>query len=1093
MPRSFVRNPLALVAFALAALVAAGCSDPVTTRLTVDPASVEVARGESVTVTAHYVRNGVEDPVGSEARWESALPTIAAVSPGPGGTAMITGVSNGATQVTIRALGLKKTIQVSVVAPAFVSLAIDPPSSNVAAGLQVQLTASARLADGSTQVVSGQVAWMSSEPTIATVDATGEVTAHAQGTAVITVTLGALSAFATVTVGAPRLTALQVTPATPQVAIGATQQMNATGTFTDGSMRDVTFMVQWSSSVPDVATVSPAALVTGVQIGNTTISARMGAVFGSTVVTVVPPVLSSITVTPASTSVAAGLAKQYTATGRYTDGTTADVTAMVTWSSTAIEVATISNAAGSQGRATAVAMGTTTIRATVGAISGETTLTVTAPVLVSIGLTPQAAPNVPLGRRQQFMATGVYSDGSMMNLTDSVTWGSTQPAVATISNAAGTRGLAESVAIGSTTISATSGMVSGVATMIVTSPAIDALRVEPADSMLAVGATRQLRAIGTMSDGSMPDVTAMVMWTSSVPARATITNPGGLARGVAVGATTITASSGAIMGSTTLTVTPVELVAITVTPAAPTVIAGQTQQFTATGRYSDDSTMDLTATATWASSVPAVATISAAGLATTLAGGTTTISATAGAISGSTTLTSQAVTVIAFAPAAGATSIRPTTPVSFTFSQAMDPTMLFSQIQAGPCAGNLQLSRDDFASCLAFTTTGPVMSAGNTVATLQPEQPLVPLATYKLRASASATAATGIPMTADVGQAQPFSIASDGECAAELVISQVYGGGGNTGAPILHDFIELHNPGPTPVSLAGKAVQFVNATGTGTWAVQALPAVDVPAGGYFLIQEAAGAGTQPALADPDFQPMSPFAMGATSGKVALTASTTPLTGGCPLAQTLDLVGYGATATCFEGAAPIAMPGTSPQSNQTAVLRNAAGCTDRNDLGDLATGAPAPRNGMTPPAVCVCWVNETDLQAEVDYCNLQFPTVIPLPQPAPFTIAAVFGRVYEAGVTEAPGASPKVWMSVGFGVGDSDPRTWPWTAAVFNVSVGNDDEYQAPITFTAPGDYDFTTRATRDGTNWTLCDIDGAGSNGILRFDQFQTGSATITP
>ena len=112
---------------------------------------------------------------------------------------------------------------------------------------------------------------------------------------------------------------------------------------------------------------------------------------------------------------------------------------------------------------------------------------------------------------------------------------------------------------------------------------------------------------------------------------------------VAAGTTTITATSGNISGSTTLTVTPATLVSITVTPANPSIVLGTTEQFTATGTYSDNSTQDMTTSVTWSSSAGSVATISNAagsnGKATSVAAGTTTITATSGNISGSTTLT----------------------------------------------------------------------------------------------------------------------------------------------------------------------------------------------------------------------------------------------------------------------------------------------------------------------------------------------------------------------------------------------------------------------------------------------------------------------
>jgi imidazolonepropionase-like amidohydrolase len=176
-----------------------------------------------------------------------------------------------------------------------------------------------------------------------------------------------------------------------------------------------------------------------------------------------------------------------------------------------------------------------------------------------------------------------------------------------------------------------------------------------------------------------------------------------------------------------------------------------------------------------------------------------------------------------------------------------------------------------------------------------------------------------------------------------LVISQVYGGGGNSGAPLTHDFIEIHNPGAASVSLAaGMSVQYASAAGT-TWQVTMLPSVTIPAGGYLLIQEAGGTTGAP-LPTPDAT--GAIAMSATNGKVALVNGTAALTGGCPTANVVDLVGYG-TANCFEGtaAAPAA-------SNTNAVLRAQDGCVDTDQNGsDFAAGAPAPRNSAAAPVVC----------------------------------------------------------------------------------------------------------------------------------------------
>ncbi len=173
--------------------------------------------------------------------------------------------------------------------------------------------------------------------------------------------------------------------------------------------------------------------------------------------------LVSIAVTPANPSVAAGQTQQFTATGTYSDGSTQNLTTTATWSSSNTAVATISNAAGTQGLATSLTQGTSTITATSGTISGSATLTVTAgsPVLVSIAVTP-TSPGVSVGATLQLTATGNYSDGSTQNLTNSVTWSSTDTAVATVQTTGQTNpGLVTGVAAGTATINASFSSITG--------------------------------------------------------------------------------------------------------------------------------------------------------------------------------------------------------------------------------------------------------------------------------------------------------------------------------------------------------------------------------------------------------------------------------------------------------------------------------------------------------------------------------------------------------------------------------------------------------------------------------------------------------
>lgn len=194
---------------------------------------------------------------------------------------------------------------------------------------------------------------------------------------------------------------------------------------------------------------------------------------------------------------------------------------------------------------------------------------------------------------------------------------------------------------------------------------------------------------------------------------------------------------------------------------------------------------------------------------------------------------------------------------------------------------------------------------------------------------------------------------------AIIVISQIYGGGGNTGAPFTHDFIELFNRGNTPVSLAGWSLQYASAAGTGNFGagvaqITELPAVTLAPGQYLLIQQARGSGGAAPLPAPDFIDATPIALSAVGGKVALVRTATSLgcNGGttpCPpsaLANIVDLVGYGRT-DFYEGMGP-----APESSNTTAVVRIIEGCMDtNNNLDDFILSAPNPRNSMFPKFLC----------------------------------------------------------------------------------------------------------------------------------------------
>jgi uncharacterized protein YjdB len=260
------------------------------------------------------------------------------------------------------------------------------------------------------------------------------------------------------------------------------------------------------------------------------------------------------------------------------------------------------------------------------------------PALVSIAVTP-ANPTITAGATQQFAATGTYANLSTQNLTNQVTWSSSATTSATI----GATGLATGVSAGTSTISATLGAITGGTT----------LTVQPAPVAITTGSllngtagtayTATLAATGgtpsytwSVVSGSLPNGLSLNAATGAITGNPTTTGTANFTvQAKDSGAPALTATKAL---SLTITAT---LTSIAVTPANPTVTVGATQQFTATGTYSDTTTQNLTSQVTWASSATARATINPSGLASGVSVGTTTVSATFGSVFDSTTLTVQ--------------------------------------------------------------------------------------------------------------------------------------------------------------------------------------------------------------------------------------------------------------------------------------------------------------------------------------------------------------------------------------------------------------------------------------------------------------------
>ena len=172
------------------------------------------------------------------------------------------------------------------------------------------------------------------------------------------------------------ITALTISPTGAWIRPGNSQQFQATATFGNNSMGDVTSQVTWISSAPSVATINPSGLATAVAVGNATITAKANnsSVTATAPMTVSARTITSITLNPQNSfiSLSQGQGVQFTANATFSDGSMQDITSMAVWNSSAPSIATIT----SSGFVSPVGIGTTTVSASAGGIVGTTSLTV---------------------------------------------------------------------------------------------------------------------------------------------------------------------------------------------------------------------------------------------------------------------------------------------------------------------------------------------------------------------------------------------------------------------------------------------------------------------------------------------------------------------------------------------------------------------------------------------------------------------------------------------------------------------------------------------------------------------------------------------
>tara|TARA_R110000737_G_scaffold18342_2_gene36331 strand:+ start:5267 stop:7669 length:2403 start_codon:yes stop_codon:yes gene_type:complete len=354
-------------------------TDAVLSSITLSPVEPSIAKGltQQFTATGTY-SDGISVDITSSATWSSADTLVATVN----ASALASGITTGTSIITATFEAQSADSMLTVTDAILSLIAVTPADPIIAKGLTEQFTATGTYSDDTLVDITSSVTWSSANTSVATINSSGLASGTASGTAVITASSGAKSGDSLLTVTSATLSSIVVSPINPNIPSGVNKQFAATGTYSDSSVADITASVIWSSSDTSVATVSNNGLAASLNAGTTNITASLAAQSDFTELTVTGATLNSIDVTPINPSIIKGSKQNFVATGNYSDGSSNNVTATVTWSSSDTLVATMNpNGQSNSGRASGIEVGSSLIEATIGAISANSTLTVDAALL----------------------------------------------------------------------------------------------------------------------------------------------------------------------------------------------------------------------------------------------------------------------------------------------------------------------------------------------------------------------------------------------------------------------------------------------------------------------------------------------------------------------------------------------------------------------------------------------------------------------------------------------------------------------------------------------------------------------------------------
>jgi len=601
--------------------------------------NLKIGESEQLVATGTYSDSSTEN-LSSNVTWLSSDSNIASLS----STGLLTSVAIGTVVLSASNSEFEGLLNATMIDLS--SISISPPSSTLAKSTSQQFIATGIYSDDTSQDLSSLVNWVTGDNDLATTSNTGLLRAVSDGATTITASLNSTSGSANVTVTTVTLQDIEIS-APNAIPANTSEQIMATGIYSDDSTQDLTNQVSWSTHNSAIATIQSASgLATFIKKGTVLIYASLDDITTQSSITVSDANITSIVITPSNISLANGTTENVSIVAIFSDNSHLDISSQAEWSSNDNTIADIEDFTSN---VSANAIGSTIITASFSGQTATLNTTVTSAILTSFDISPITT-TIPAGLSQQFTANGLYSDGSIQDLTSQVTWTSNNDTLASIGNSSIDHGLAQSTSAGTVTISAILGDINQSTSLIVENITLSSIELSPPNQSLAIGLTSQVNAYGHYSDGSIIEINDLVSWSSALSSIASFSaSQPGKVTPLTEGETIINAELDGITALGEITVTAATLQSIDINANSSSLPSGYEQTLTATGTFSDASTSDISKLVTWQSSDPSVLSIdnsiTSFGLTRGISAGISTVSANFNNISTSTDITITSATL----------------------------------------------------------------------------------------------------------------------------------------------------------------------------------------------------------------------------------------------------------------------------------------------------------------------------------------------------------------------------------------------------------------------------------------------------------------